>query len=114
MPEKDPTSYSLLTYGWVVVLSISGGIVSFMRKVNEGQARRINLAELFGEIFTSGFTGLLTFWLCEAGEVDPLISAVMIGVSGHMGSRALMQLEGWLARKFPGRDDDFPPTGGVA
>lgn len=101
MIEKDPTSYSLLTYSWVIGLSIAGGVVSFLRKVREGQARACNIAELIGEIFTSGFVGVITFWLCEAGDISPLMSAAMVGIAGHMGSRAIMQFELWLEKKLP-------------
>lgn len=99
--EKDPTSYSLITYAWVIGLSVTGGFVSFLRKVREGSSRAWNIAELLGEIFTSGFVGVITFWLCEAADIDPLYAAAMVGISGHMGSRAIMQLELWLEKKIP-------------
>lgn len=101
MPEKDPASYSLLTYAWVIGLSISGGIVSFFRKVKEGETKLFNITELLGEIFTSGFTGVLTFWLCEAADISPLVSAALVGISGHMGSRVILQIERWAANKLP-------------
>lgn len=114
MPEKDPLSYSWLTYGWVIGLSMVGGFVSFHRKILEGSAKVYNLMAFLGELVTAGFAGVLTFWLCEAGAIDPLTSAVLVGISGHMGSRLILQIELWLTRRFPGRDeDDFPP-GGVA
>ena len=111
MPEKDPTSYSLLTYGWVVGLSVVGGLVSLHRKVLEGDARKYSVMAFLGEIVTAGFAGVLTFWLCESAEFDPLVSAALVGISGHMGSRVILQLERWLERKLPGRDDDEPPAG---
>lgn len=104
MPEKDPTSYSMLTYAWVIGLSMTGGLVSFMRKVKAKGVRIFNVTEFIGEIFTSGFTGLLTFWLCEAGSIDPLVSAALIGISGHMGSRALLQIEQWAHARYPGSE----------
>ncbi len=100
MPEKDPSNYSLITYLWVLGLSTLGGAVSFARKVREGTARAFNLTELVGELITSGFAGLLTFWLCEWSGVSPLLSAVLIGISGHMGSRAIFRMEKWAEDKF--------------
>jgi hypothetical protein len=38
-------------------------------------------------------SGVLTFYLCTWAKFDPLLSAAFVGVSGHMGSRAIMQLE---------------------
>ena len=101
MLEKDPTSYSFLTYGWVFALAILGGIVNFMRKLALGQTRIFNIAELVGEIVTSGFAGVLTFWLCENAGIAPLVTAALVGISGHMGSRALFLFEDFLKSKFP-------------
>lgn len=100
LPEKDPTNYSLITYSWVIILSAWGGTVNFMRKRKTGEARPFNIAELLGEIFTSGFAGILTFWLCEAAAIHPLITAALVGISGHMGSRAIFRIERWAESKF--------------
>lgn len=100
MPEKDPSNYSLITYLWVLGLAALGGAVNFARKVKEGSARAFNITELVGELITSGFAGLLTFWLCEAADLNKLLSAVLIGISGHMGSRAIFRIEKWAEDKF--------------
>lgn len=102
MPEKDPTSYSLLTYAWVFLLSILGGVVSFMRKLHEGHTRAFNFVEFMGELVTSAFAGVITFWLCESSGVSPLITAALVGVSGHAGSRAIFLLEDFMKSRFPG------------
>lgn len=99
MPEKDPSSYSLLTYAWVIALSIWGGAVNFYQKVKTGDARPFNVVEFIGEICTSGFAGVITFYLCEAGGFSPLMTAAMVGVAGHMGGRAIFQLERLLINK---------------
>jgi hypothetical protein len=102
VPEKDPTNYSYLTYTWVVLLSMWGGAVSFLSKYKEGAVRPFNFTEMIGELVTSGFIGVLTFWLCEWSNTPPLLSAAMIGVSGHMGSRAIFQLERWFMDRHLG------------
>lgn len=101
MLDKDPTSYSLLTYAWVFLLAILGGIVNFMRKMQTGHARVFNLIEFIGELVTSAFAGVITFWLCENAGISQLMTAAFVGVSGHMGSRAIFMLENWLKEKFP-------------
>lgn len=93
MPEKDPTNYPLLTYLWVFLLASWGGLVSFMRKRRMGAARPFNFVELVGELCTSAFAGVLTFWMCEAAGIQPLFTAALVGISGHMGSRAIFHLE---------------------
>jgi hypothetical protein len=101
MPEKSPEAYSFITYGWVFALAILGGVVSFMRKLQLGHTRVFNLVEFIGEIVTSAFAGVLTFWMCEHADISPLMTAAFVGVSGHMGSRALFMAEGWLTKQFP-------------
>lgn len=99
--DKDPTSYSLLTYAWVSGLAAIGGFVSFVQKVKLGYARAFNMIEFIGELVTSAFAGVITFWLCEASNVNPLATAALVGVTGHMGSRALYLLEQIVGKHFP-------------
>lgn len=100
MPEKDPLNYSIVTYGWVILVSMWGGVASFLRKYKEGVVRPFNFTEMVGELLTSAFIGVITFWLCEWSGTPPLLSAAMIGISGHMGSRGLYQLERWVTSKY--------------
>lgn len=100
MPEKDPTTYSLITYAWVAVLSAWGGTVNWLRKRKAGDTRPFNFMELVGELMTSAFAGVLTFWLCEASGIHPLITAALVGISGHMGSRAIYHMEMWAESYF--------------
>jgi hypothetical protein len=97
---KDPFSYPAMAYLWVVVWSAAGGIVSFYQKMKRGEARPFNIIEFFGEVATSSFVGLLSFWLCEYSDVPKLLEAVIISVSGHMGTRAIFMFERWLAKRF--------------
>ncbi len=100
MIDKDPTTYSLLTYLWVLGISILGGVVSYGRKRRMNLIPRFSITELIGEIFTSAFAGLVTFFLCEAANLDAMLSAALIAISGHMGSRAVFLLEEGLQRRF--------------
>lgn len=89
-PRHDPTSFSLLTYAWVIGLAIFGGIANFVGKQRRGEVRAFNITELIGELFVSGFAGVITFYLCTWADFDPLLTAVLVGMCGHMGSRAIM------------------------
>ena len=102
---KDPFSYGWTIYAWVITWAGAGGAVSFYQKMVRGDARAFNFTELIGEIFTSAFVGVLTFWVCEANNVAPLISAAIIGISGHMGARLIFIAEKYLAKKYGGGDD---------
>jgi hypothetical protein len=100
MPEKDPTNYGWITYAWVMIVAAAGGAVNFHRKMREGAVRALNFTEFIGELITSAFAGVITFWLCEWQGVPPLLSAVFIAISGHMGSRAIFGIEKWAEGRF--------------
>lgn len=97
--ERNPFDYSVVTYLWVMLLSAFGGVVNFSRKMRDGKTHVFRLTEFIGELFTASFAGLLTFWLCEAAGIDKLFSAVMIAISGHMGSRAIFRIERWIEQR---------------
>lgn len=98
--QNDPFSYSLVTYFWVFILSIWGGIVNYLRKVNTGAIARYSLVELIGELVISGFCGVMTFYLCEASDFEGTLTAAFVGISGHMGSRGIFMIENYIQRKF--------------
>jgi len=100
MIDKDPLAYPLITYAWVFGLSIWGGLVSFARRIKNGDSSPHNLMEFVGEIMTSAFTGVITFYLCQAAGFSQLITAVMVAVTGHMGTRAIYQIERLVEKRL--------------
>ncbi len=92
-PEKDPSSLSWLIYAWMIGLSILGGLVNFAGRASRHQTTWRDYAGLATELLTSIFVGILTFWLCEWRDFPPLLTAALVGVSAHMGTRAIFQLE---------------------
>jgi hypothetical protein len=105
--EKDPTNYGILTYLWVLILSIWGGTAHTIRKVRAGAIDRFSLSEWIGDCVISGFLGVITFWLCEYGELNQLLTAAIVGISAHQGTRGIMVLEKYIAQKIGIRDGDL-------
>jgi hypothetical protein len=96
---KDPSSYGLATYVWVIALSAWGGAVRFIRKLKAGEMslKQVCLT-LLGEVITSAFAGVVTFYACEANSLSSLTTAVFVSIAGHMGGRALEPIESWYRR----------------
>jgi hypothetical protein len=99
--DKTPETIGFITYAWVCGVSAFGGYVAFSRKVKMGHARAWNFAEFIGEIATSVLAGCITFWLCQYTRMDPWLTAALVAITGHMGSRAIFMLENWASSKFP-------------
>lgn len=90
---KDPLGYSLKTYGLILGMSLLGGFVSWYAKVRRGDLPGWSLMQLVGELCTSAFAGLVAFWLCEWANFPQLLTAPIVGVAGHMGTRGIQLLE---------------------
>lgn len=99
--DKDPLDYPLKQYLMLLAISLLGGAVSWYAKVKAGTVKTWNLMHLIGELATSAFAGLLAFWICAYMNTPPLLMAAMVGIAGHMGTRAISVFEQWAARKLP-------------
>lgn len=86
-------------WAWVVLLSGLGGLVSFIQKLKSGAIKRFSLGELVGEICIAFFVGIITMLFCQWANLNLWLSAGLVGLCGHMGSRALFVAETLLSRK---------------
>lgn len=112
--HKSPLSYSLREYGLILAIAMLGGFVRWYHAVRQGKAIVYDLRVLMGELFTSAFIGILTFWACEAMNFQPLMTAALAGMAGHQGVSALLWAEKRMKKFFDhtygsGDTDRAPP-----
>lgn len=100
IPPRSPLSYSLREYGLILAIAMLGGFVRWYNAVRRGESAVYDLRILVGELFTSAFIGILTFWACEAIGVQPLVTAALAGMAGHAGVSGLLWAERVLKRFF--------------
>lgn len=96
---KSPLDYSLRLYGAVLGTAMLGGFVRWFYAVKKGEAAMYDIRILIGELFTSAFIGILTFWACEALRMDLLYTAALCGLTGHMGISLLVWAERVLKKR---------------
>lgn len=106
---KSPWGYGLKEYGSVLLLALLGGLAQWYAKVKRGEILASNLTALIGELTTSALAGLLAFFVCEGLGVNQLLGAAVVGISGHMGARALTAGEGFLQSWLEKRSGSAPP-----
>lgn len=97
---KNPLNYSLREYGLILAIAMMGGFVRWYNAVRRGESAVYDLRILVGELFTSAFIGILTFWACEAMNVQPLVTAALAGMAGHAGVAGLLWAEKVMKQFF--------------
>ena len=100
MPEKDPNNTALfvewlrqfMPYLTTFFLSTWGGVVNHITTLRSGR-KKFQLKELIFDIVVSTFAGLITFYFCRSAGISETMSAVLIAISGPMGTRAIAGFE---------------------
>lgn len=85
---------------WIAGLSALGGLASFLQKLRTGHVRAWNFTEFIGELTSAGLTGIITANLADSMGLPAPMKYALVGISSHMGSRALFKLEGLFTSKF--------------
>jgi hypothetical protein len=95
-----PMDYSLSEYAFLLLISILGGAVGFYGRLKAGLVGKFSFAHLIGEMATSAFAGLITFWLCKWAGTPELLTVSAVAISGHMGARAITTIEVMMRQRF--------------
>lgn len=96
----NPLDYPLKQYGFMLGTALFGGLVSWVAKVRKGDAKAWNIMQMVGELATSAFAGLLCFWICEAAGMALAWTVPLVGIAGHMGTRAIGAFEEFAEKKW--------------
>lgn len=105
MPNS-PENYSFITYIWVIGMSILGGTVRTLTNLKLGMSISDIFRRWIIDITVSAFIGIVTFFLCEYASLEPILTAAFVGISAHMGTRAIVIVEELLYRKVTGNKNE--------
>lgn len=100
MPFQDPNNFNLLTYVWMIIIAFWGGLVNYLSRVKRGSVSHFSFVELVSELVVSGFSGVITYWLCQATSLDPLYTAACVGIAGHAGGRMIFFIEQLMMKRL--------------
>lgn len=97
--SRDPLSYPLKHYAFVLSMTLLGGFVGWYVKVRKGEVPAHSLFALIGEMATSSLAGLGAFLICDWLNAPLGITGAVAGLCGYMGGRAIEIGEKWLAQR---------------
>lgn len=92
---------SVWGYLWFVLLAVWGGTANYISRAKRENGHVFSAAELMGEWTISGFSGLLTAYLCAEAGFSYYITAVACAIAGHMGGRAICIIEDLFKSRLP-------------
>jgi hypothetical protein len=98
--SRDDLDISARTAVYIVGLSLLGGLVSWIQRVRAGLIPPWSLLSLVGELCTSAFSGFLCYLLCDTAGLSVKLTMCLVGVAGHMGTRAIKAFETMAERKW--------------
>lgn len=102
MNEND-WLYFIVTLPYVIFLSLAGGLGAFIMRLNqstEPKPLHVIFVKLLGELFLSGFAGLITFLLCKEFGLSTNMTAVAVAISGHLGGNTIILISDYLKDFF--------------
>ena len=104
MPDKDLPKLTeiintTIPYLYFIFLAIWGGIVNYILRIRKSKIA-FSTIELVGEMFVSGFAGLMSAYLCIELDLSFAVTCAISGVAGHMGGRTIFLMESWLQRRY--------------
>lgn len=97
--HTDPLDVPMRQYGFLLAFALVGGFASWYRKVRAGEVKPGQLGHLVGELAISAFAGMVAFMLCMWADLPTPLTAALVGMSGHMGARALDWIEKAIVRR---------------
>lgn len=91
------TKTTEVTFPWfsmigAFLLATFGGVVHYLQSLISSK-RTWSLLSFVVESFTSGFVGILAFFLCEYVGLSHYPTAFIVAMTGHMGAKAIQKFQ---------------------
>lgn len=104
MPEKDASLLkalleslsSILPWLSTLVLSIVATVAQYAAKIRSGE--EFSWQTLILDAIVCIFVGMVTHMLCELAGITGYGRSVLVAISAHMGTRAMLIYERWRNR----------------
>ncbi len=93
MMPNNPENFPLITWLWVIGMSILGGTVRTLTNLKMGMMPSDMLRRWVVDAIISIFIGMVTFFLCQWAIFPQMLTIALVSLSAHMGTGAIVMLE---------------------
>lgn len=101
---NDPlTAAGLSHYALVFLVSLWGGVVAIVKRAQSGDDPGATTARVIlwgGDLITSGFAGLIAFWVSLYFGFDMLFACIASAVAGNAGPKFIAKMHKAGAKWF--------------
>lgn len=91
-----------IAYGWFVMMAFWGGTANYLSRRNRDKTP-FSIIELIGEWSISGFSGIITAYICIDLGLSFAFTSAAAGIAGHMGGRAVALIEQVIVKRMEGK-----------
>jgi hypothetical protein len=88
-----------IAYGWFIMLALWGGTANYVSRQRRDKTT-FSIIELIGEWAISGFSGIITAYICVDLDLSFALTSAAAGIAGHMGGRAVYLIEQTILRRM--------------
>jgi len=99
LPKITEVLSNVIPYLYFIMLGIWGGTVNYLGKLKKS-GNNFYTKELIGEVFISGFSGLISAYLCVAAGFPFAAICAASGIAGHMGGKTFDLIEAYIKKKY--------------
>jgi len=98
----------LTLYIWVLVVSVWGGSVTYLRWLRTQHEHCQQFAiVLIADISTGAFSGTIAFLFCSYYRLDNMATLGIVGIASHAGNKVLVVGEKHLFKKMNLQVDEY-------
>ncbi|MGC1549086.1 MAG: phage holin family protein [Rhodanobacter sp.] len=111
MDAPQPGGFSVLQMLLFSVFAALGGLLGYVLRMMDA-GYKVSLWRALIEAMAAGFVGVLVMLLCQAMQLSPQWTGLMVGVCGWLGATASIRMLERVVRNKLGVSDSDGTNGG--
>lgn len=100
MAHQDPANVPLITYVWVVGLSLLSSVAGYLSRINSGKPVNRPAMQLLQDVCYCELAGLSSYFMAQTAELSEMQAILVVALGSHMGARLIFLMQNMLTRQL--------------